>query len=61
MLAKVRPFLIIAICSAFFNMSLASRFGEMSDQAFILMIIGNLVIVICNTMAAYKSFKEYDK
>jgi len=58
---KIMPFLTIGVCSAVFNIVTASRLGEMPTPTFIIMLVGNIIIISCNILAAVKTFKSHEK
>ena len=58
---KIMPFLIIGLCMAAVNIILITRYGQLSDWQFIVMLAVNIIGTFGNIMAAVKILKSQNK
>jgi len=61
MMKKIWPFVVVGICMALFNMTVATMDGGMSESRSWLMFAGNVVFAVCNVIAAIKTVKELEQ
>ena len=58
---KMYPFVVIAVFALLFNVILVRNYGQMPNTEYMFLVIGNVIFMISNIVAAVASFKKKDK